>query len=30
LGILAIAGRIILKVKLKEIMCQVKDWAYLA
>jgi hypothetical protein len=30
LGIMAVAGRIILKVKLKEITCQVEDWAYLA
>lgn len=30
LGILAIVRRIILKVKLKEITCQVEDWSYLA
>jgi hypothetical protein len=30
LGIMAVAGRIILKVKPKEITCQVEDWAYLA
>ena len=30
LGILAIARRITLKVKLNEITCQVEDWPYLA